>query len=172
MLRFGAFELIIAIRGRRPDSGDTKYTYSHRRISIHHVPVILASLPKAKLTISESIKEKCDKELGKYGMNTLLLSVLCGIAIGIVDILPMIRLRLPRYTIIASFIHFFTVTVVIFHSGIPHLPWWLKGGVLGFLLMLPMLIHVGHSDRKPLPIITLNAVVLGTMAGFLAHYLG
>lgn len=104
-------------------------------------------------------------------MNTLLVSSIAGVVIGGIDIAPMIRLKLPRYTIIASFIHFFVATVVIFHTRLPYLPWWLQGGVLGFALMLPMLIHVGHEDTKPLPIITANAVVLGTAVGILARYL-
>lgn len=38
--------------------------------------------------------------------------------------------------------------------------------------MLPMLIHVGHDDKKTLPVIAANAVVLGSAAGVLAHYSG
>ena len=94
-----------------------------------------------------------------------------GIGIGIVDIVPMIIMKLPRYTIVSSFIHFLVATVVIFHTAIPGVPWWLKGAVLGLGLMLPMLIHVGHGDRKPVPAITANAIVLGTVAGVLAHWL-
>lgn len=105
-------------------------------------------------------------------MNTLPLSILAGIAIGVIDIVPMLKLRLPRYTIVAAFIHYFVATVVIFHAHIPGVPWWLKGGLLGLALMLPMLIHVGHGDKKPLPIIAANAVVLGSLAGILAQYLG
>ena len=104
-------------------------------------------------------------------MDSLLLSAVAGVVIGIVDIIPMIRLKLPRHTIIASFIHFFVVTVIIFHVAIPFLPWWLKGGLVGLALMLPMLVHVGHDDKKPLPIITANAIVLGSAAGIAAHYL-
>lgn len=109
---------------------------------------------------------------GGMVLSAFALSICIGIAIGVVDILPMIKLKLPRYTIIASFIHFFVATVVIFHTSIPYVPWWLKGGVLGFALMAPMLIHVGHSDKKPLPVIAANAVVFGSVAGILAHYLG
>jgi hypothetical protein len=104
-------------------------------------------------------------------LSAFVVSVLVGIGIGVIDIVPMIRLKLPRYTIIAAFIHYFVATIVIFHINIPGISWWLKGGVLGFALMLPMLIHVGHDDKKPLPIMTVNAIVLGSLAGILAHYL-
>jgi len=81
-------------------------------------------------------------------MDKLSLSVLLGLIIGIIDIVPMIIKRIPTYSTVSSFIHFFVATIVIINIEIPQLPWWLKGGVLGFLLMLPMLIHVGHTDKK------------------------
>ena len=103
-------------------------------------------------------------------MNMFLWSIVVGVLIGIADVLPMIRLKLPRYSTIAAFIHYFVATVIIFHLSLPYLPWWLKGGVTGLVLMIPMLIHVGHEDKKPLPVIAANAVIWGTAAGIAAHY--
>ena len=54
---------------------------------------------------------------------------------------------------------------------IPHIPWWLEGGVVGLALTIPMLIQVGHSDKKSLPIITFNAILLGTLVGLAGHYI-
>jgi hypothetical protein len=34
-----------------------------------------------------------------------------------------------------------------------------------------MLIQVGHSDKKSLPIIAFNAVILGTLVGLAGHYI-
>jgi len=104
-------------------------------------------------------------------MNQLLLSGLLGLLIGIIDVIPMIIKRLPTYSVIAAFIHYFVATVVIVNIDIPLLPWWLEGGVLGLALMLPMLIHVGHTDKKPLPVITANAVVLGSIAEIAAYFI-
>ena len=84
---------------------------------------------------------------------------------------PAVRFR-NRILNCDHYIHYFVATIVIFHTHIPGVPWWLTGGVLGFAMMTPMLIHVGHDDKKQLPIIAANSVVLGTAAGFLAHYLG
>jgi hypothetical protein len=104
-------------------------------------------------------------------MDKLSFSILLGLAIGIVDIVPMIIKKIPRYSTISAFIHYFIATIVIVNVDIPQLPWWLAGGVLGFLLMLPMLIHVGHTDTKPIPIITINAIVLGSIAKIAAHFI-
>lgn len=102
-------------------------------------------------------------------MDKLSLSILLGLSIGIIDIIPMIIKRLPRYSTISAFMHYFIATVVIVNIDIPQLPWWLEGAVLGFMLILPMLIHVGHTDKKPLPIITINAIVLGSVAKIISY---
>lgn len=104
-------------------------------------------------------------------MDKLYLSIIIGLIIGIIDILPMIIKRLPPYSTIAAFIHYLVATVIIVNIDIPQLPWWLEGGVLGFLLMLPMLIHVAHEDRKPLPIITANAIILGSVAEIVSYFI-
>jgi len=78
--------------------------------------------------------------------------------------------KIPTYSTAAAFIHHFFVTIVIVNVDIPYVPWWLKGGVLGIALMLPMLIHVGHTDKKPLPIIAINATILGSVAGIVSHF--
>jgi hypothetical protein len=37
--------------------------------------------------------------------------------------------------------------------------------------MLPMIIHVGHTDKKPIPIITINAIVLGSIAKIASYFI-
>ena len=59
----------------------------------------------------------------------------------------------------------------IFNVDIPHILWWLEGGVVGLALTIPMLIQVGHSDKKSLPIIAFNAILLGTLVGLAGHYI-
>lgn len=103
-------------------------------------------------------------------MNSLLFSILIGLGIAIIDIIPMIIKKLPRYTTLSAFFHYFFVSIVILNLDIPYIAWWLEGGLVGLALMVPMLIHVGHTDKKALPIIATNAVVLGTVVGMIGHY--
>ena len=103
-------------------------------------------------------------------MDKLSLSILLGFIIGFVDIIPMVVKKLPRYSTISAFIHFFVATIIIINIDILLLPWWLEGGVLGFALILPMLIHVGHTDKKPLPIIAANAIVFGSIAEIISYF--
>ena len=69
------------------------------------------------------------------------------------------------------FLHYFFVSIVIVNMDLPHIPWWIEGGVVGLALTIPMPIQVGHADRKPLPVIAANAVVLGTLVGIAGHLL-
>lgn len=104
-------------------------------------------------------------------MNTFLLSILLGLAIGLIDVIPMIIQKLPRHTNVAAFIHYFVATMVIVNIDLPGLPWWIEGAAVGLALMIPTLIHVAHEDRKPLPVITANAIILGEAAAVAAHFL-
>ncbi|MCP9611129.1 hypothetical protein [Coprobacter tertius] len=103
-------------------------------------------------------------------MSLFVFSAILGIIIAIIDVVPMIMKKMPCYSIIAAFFHYFFVTIVIVNTDIPGLPWWLKGGVIGLALMLPMLIHVGHDDKRPIPVITANAIILGTVVSVATHY--
>jgi hypothetical protein len=104
-------------------------------------------------------------------MDRLLLSVIIGVLAGIIDIIPMIIQKLPRYSTVAAFVYFFFISVVIVNIDLPHIPWWLEGGLISFALMIPILIHVGHTDKKPLPIIAANTIVIGTLVGVVGHFL-
>lgn len=104
-------------------------------------------------------------------MDKLLFSATVGLIAGIIDITPMIIHKLPRHSTVSAFFHFFFVSIVILNIDMPYLPWWLKGGVVGLALTIPMLIQIGHSEKKSVPIITFNAILLGTLVGVAGHYL-
>jgi hypothetical protein len=104
-------------------------------------------------------------------MDTLLLSVIIGIVAGIIDVTPMIIQRLPKYSTVAAFIYFFFISIIIVNIDLPHIPWWLEGGLISFALMVPVLIHVGHTDKKPLQVITVNTIIIGTLIGIAGHFL-
>ena len=103
-------------------------------------------------------------------MDKLLFSAIIGLIAGVIDIIPMIMQKLPRYSTVSAFFHYFFVSIIILNVDITHIPWWLEGGVVGLALTIPMLIQVGHSDKKSLPIIAFNAILLGTLVGLAGHY--
>lgn len=61
-------------------------------------------------------------------MDKLVFSVIIGLVAGIIDIIPMIVQKLPRYSTVAAFFHYFFVSIVILNVDIPHISWWLEGG--------------------------------------------
>ena len=100
-------------------------------------------------------------------MDKLLFSILLGLLIGLIGIIPMMVQKLPKYSTVSAFIHYFFITIVIIHLDLPQVPWWLQGGIVALALTVPMLIQVG---RKPVPIIATNALILGSVVGILAHF--
>ena len=103
-------------------------------------------------------------------MDKLFFSAIIGLVAGGIDIIPMIMQKLPRYSTVSAFFHYFFVSIIILNVDIPHILWWLEGGVVGLALTIPML-QVGHSDKKSLPIIAFNAILLGTLVGLAGHYI-
>ena len=104
-------------------------------------------------------------------MDKLIFSAIIGLVAGVIDIIPMIMQKLPHCSTVSAFFHYFFVSIIILNVDIPHIPWWLEGGVVGLALTIPMLIQVGHSDKKSLPIIAFNAILLGTLIGLAGHYI-
>lgn len=105
-------------------------------------------------------------------MESLLYAIGLGLLLAILDVVPMFVQKLPLYTNVAAFVHYFVITIVIVFVDIPLLPWWLEGGVVGLALTLPLMIHASHHDKKPLPFIAANALVLGSMAKIISHLFG
>lgn len=104
-------------------------------------------------------------------MDKLIFSVIVGLVAGTIDIIPMIIKKLPRHSTLSAFFHYFFVAIIILNVDIPHVTWWLQGGIVSLALIIPMLILIENSDKKSLPIITFNAIILGTLIGLAGHYL-
>jgi len=104
-------------------------------------------------------------------MNTLLLSVIIGIAAGIIDIIPMIIQKLDKRATISAFLQYFFVSIIIVNIDLPHVVWWLQGGLISVALALPVVVLVSAKDKKAVPIILTMAVILGTLIGVAGHYL-
>jgi hypothetical protein len=67
-------------------------------------------------------------------VSTFTFSILLGLGLAVADVIPMIAQKLPRYSIVASFMHFFTATIIIVHIKLPYIPWQLYGGIIGLIL--------------------------------------
>ncbi len=104
-------------------------------------------------------------------MNTLLLSLFIGVIAGILDIIPMIIKKLPKSNCISAFLQYLFVSVIIINIDLPNIVWWLEGGLIAFMMAIPIVVLVAQGDKKAVPIILTNAIVLGTLIGFVGHNL-
>ena len=104
-------------------------------------------------------------------MDTLLLSVIIGVVAGTIDIVPMVVQRLDWRASASAFLQYFFVSVMIVHIDLPHVVWWLQGGLISVAMALPVVMLVAMTDKKAVPIILTMAAVLGTLIGVAGHYL-
>ena len=104
-------------------------------------------------------------------VNEILLTALIGVIVGSVDILPMIKMKLDKFSIISAFIFYFTLPFIIFNIDLFGLVWWLKGGLIGFALALPTIIMVAKDDKKSVPPMLIMSVVLGTVISAINHFI-
>jgi hypothetical protein len=104
-------------------------------------------------------------------MDTLLLSVIIGIVAGIIDIIPMIIQKLDKRGTISAFLQYFFFLIIIVNIDLPHIVWWLQGGLISVALALSVVCIVATQDKKAVPIILTMAAVLGTLIGVAGYYL-
>ena len=104
-------------------------------------------------------------------MDTLLLSAIIGITAGVIDIIPMLIQKLDKRATISAFLQYFFVSIIIVNIDLPHVAWWLQGGLISVALSLPVVVLVAAEDRKAVPIILTMAAILGTLIGVAGHYL-
>ena len=104
-------------------------------------------------------------------MDTLLLSAIIGVVAGVVDIIPMVIQKLDKRATISAFLQYFFVSIIIVNIDLPHVAWWLQGGLISLALALPVVLLVSSQDKKAVPIILTMAFILGTLIGAVGHFI-
>ncbi|QOX62983.1 hypothetical protein FRZ06_06330 [Anoxybacterium hadale] len=102
-------------------------------------------------------------------MKIFMIAAAIGTIAGIVDILPMIKMKLDRYSVISAFVFYFLMPFVIFNIKVPGLAWWLTGGLVTFLLAVPVILIVAKQDRTAVPPMAISSLVIGTLIGIAGH---
>lgn len=104
-------------------------------------------------------------------MKEFLLTGLIGIVAGAIDVLPMIKMKLDRHSILSAFVFYLILPFVILNISLFGLAWWIKGGVVGLFLALPVIILVAGQDKKSVPPMLVMSFVLGTLIGIAGYFL-
>jgi len=108
---------------------------------------------------------------GTVIMKTLILTLITGIVCGIIDVLPMIKMKLDKTAILSAFVFYLIMPFIIYNTNLFGMIWWLKGGVITLLLELPVIILVAKDGLKGVVPIGLMAIILGTLIGFAGKFL-
>lgn len=103
-------------------------------------------------------------------MRDILITALIGIMIGIVDVIPMIKMKLDKHSIVSAFVFYFTLPFIIMNIDLYGLIWWLKGGIIGFMLALPVIIMVAKDDKNSVPPMLVMSTVLGIVVSAIEHF--
>ena len=104
-------------------------------------------------------------------MNILILSILIGLVAGIIDIIPMVIKKLDKRATISAFLQYLFLGIIIVNIDLPYIIWWLEGGLISLAFTLPIVLLVSKEDKKSVPIIIVNSIILGTLIGIAGHLL-
>lgn len=104
-------------------------------------------------------------------MRTFLLTLVTGASFGLIDILPMLKMKLDKFSILSAFVFYLIAPFIVYNTDLFGLPWWLRGGVITLLLALPVMIMVAKDGLSTAMPIALMSIVLGTLIGVAGHFL-
>ena len=97
-------------------------------------------------------------------MNNFFIAILIGLAAGLVDVTPMIIMKLEKTANLSAFIHYFVLGLII-----PFINWnlspWLTGIIISFLSAIPVMIVVFPKDKKAIYPIIFFSIALGAGIG-------
>ncbi len=100
-----------------------------------------------------------------------ILTLLIGAIAGVIDVLPMIKMKVDKYSCASAFVYYMIVPFVIFGVNWFGDLWWLRGGIVAILMAIPTIILVAKEDKKSPIMMTIMSVVLGSIIGVVGHLL-
>ena len=97
-------------------------------------------------------------------MNDFLIAIIIGLVAGLIDVAPMIIMKLEKVANISAFIHYFVLGLII-----PFVSWdiapWIKGIIISFLSALPVMIIVYPKEKKAIIPMIVFSLILGAGIG-------
>lgn len=111
--------------------------------------------------------------LGKEkDMKEILLALTIGACAGLIDIIPMIKQKLNKYSIVSAFVQWVVLGVIIPNTNLFGLVSWVNGLIIAVISALPITILVLENDKKSVPIILTMSAILGSLVGLISFQLG
>ncbi|WP_418982876.1 hypothetical protein [Alistipes sp.] len=104
-------------------------------------------------------------------MDHFTLSLVVGAAAGTLDVIPMIAQKLPARSCLSAFCTYLFAAVIVFYGNLPYLPWWADGMGVTLMMALPVVLTFTGRERKAIPLILANALLLGFLISVAERYL-
>ena len=103
-------------------------------------------------------------------MEKILIALSLGALVGAIDIIPMVRKKVYKYSIIAVFVQWMLLGLLI-----PFVNWgiqpWLKGMIIGLLGMVPTMVVAYDRNRSAVIPTGVFGAVFGSLLGIAGYYL-
>jgi len=102
----------------------------------------------------------------------LVFTILIGVVIGAIDALPMFLKKMDKANCWSAFVQYVVVTFIIFNTTLPQLNVndFLTGPIISFLMALPMVVMIAKTEKRAVPIVLVNAVVLGLIIAVIKYF--
>ncbi len=100
-----------------------------------------------------------------------LLTLLIGVVAGAIDVLPMIKMKVDKFSCMSAFAYYVILPFIIFGLNWFGDLWWIKGGVVAILMAIPVIILVAKDDKKSPVMMAIMSIILGSIVGVLGHFL-
>lgn len=97
-------------------------------------------------------------------MNDFLIAIIIGLVAGLIDVTPMIIMKLEKAANISAFVHYFVLGLIIPFVGWDIAP-WIKGIIISVLSALPVMIIVYPKDKKAIIPMIAFSLILGAGIG-------
>lgn len=97
-------------------------------------------------------------------MNDFLIAIIIGLVAGLIDVTPMIIMKLEKAANISAFVHYFVLGLIIPFVGWDIAP-WIKGIIISILSALPVMIIVYPKNKKAIIPMIVFSLILGAGIG-------
>lgn len=104
-------------------------------------------------------------------MKTYLTIILIGLVSGFIGIIPLLRKKADKYTVLAGFVLFLLMPYVVYRLSLPWTQWWWKGMVISVALSLPLVIASGRGNTRCVFPLLIMSLLVGLFISFVGYYL-
>ena len=78
-------------------------------------------------------------------------------------------MKLDKYSIASAFAFYLILPIIIIKSTILETIWWVRGGIIALLLVIPVVLIVSKDDKKAVGPMCIMSFVLGSLIGIVGH---